>query len=273
MDWKRVLSAVILGGVLAAPLRAADLTPRTIAAFERYERLTEARMAAEIDRFLRVDRLDPAARRTVLDKLRAGEVTIDRLETKDGGRAIDVPDGMIHHWSGTVFVPGAHLDQAVALMQDYDRHADVYRPAVARSKTLERNGDRFRVFLRFYMKKVIAVTVDTESVAEFSRPGADRAASRIQSTRIAEVEGAGTPKERELPVGRDGGYLWRLNTYWRFLERDGGTYIECESITLTRDIPFGFGWLIGPFVTSLPRESLTFTLGTTRKTLLGSVSR
>ena len=69
-------------------------------------------------------------------------------------------------------------------------------------------------------------------------------------------------------MGRDGGYLWRLYTYWRMLERDGGTYVQCESITLTRGIPMGLGWLVGPFVTSIPRESLTFTLETTRATLL-----
>ena len=77
----------------------------------------------------------------------------------------------------------------------------------------------------------------------------------------------GTPHERERPVGRDGGYLWRLYTYWRFLERDGGTYVQCEAMSLTRGIPFALGWLIGPFVTSIPRESLAFTLETTRKTL------
>jgi hypothetical protein len=125
----------------------------------------------------------------------------------------------------------------------------------------------FRVHLRFFMKKVITVVVNSEHEARFSSPARDRAESRIYSTRIAEVESPDTPSEREKPVGRDGGYLWRLNTYWRFLERDGGTYIQCEAISLTRGIPFGLGWVVGPFVTSIPRESLTFTLETTRKAL------
>jgi hypothetical protein len=86
------------------------------------------------------------------------------------------------------------------------------------------------------------------------------------------VADPGTPQERERPVGQDGGYLWRLYTYWRFLERDGGTYVQCEAISLTRGIPFALGWLVGPFVTSIPRESLTFTLETTRKTLAGGRS-
>jgi hypothetical protein len=114
---------------------------------------------------------------------------------------------------------------------------------------------------------VIAVVVNSEHEARFYRPGPGRVSGRIHSTRINEVEDPGTPSEREKPVGRDGGYLWRLNTYWRLVERDGGVYVECESVTLTRDIPIGFGWLIKPFVTSIPRESLEFTLNITRKSL------
>ena len=56
------------------------------------------------------------------------------------------------------------------------------------------------------------------------------------------------------------GFLWRFNNYCSLEERDGGTYIQCESLSLTRDIPSGLGWLVKPFVTSIPKESLEFTL-------------
>ena len=108
------------------------------------------------------------------------------------------------------------------------------------------------------MKKVITVVVDTENEARFERPEPDRAQSRIYSLRVAEVANPGTAQERQQPVGHDGGFLWRLYTYWRFLERDGGVYVQCEAISLTRGIPFALGWLIGPFVNSIPRESLAF---------------
>jgi len=256
--------------LLAAPLGAAELQPRTVAAFDRYVRVTEDRMARELDderRFLLVDSFDEPRRRAALDRLRRGELIIERLQTQDAGKTIDMPGGMLHHWIGAVFVPAASVDEALALMQDYNRHATVFRPAVAQSRLLSRDGDLYRVYLRFFMKKIITVVVNTEHEARFTRVHPGRAFSRIYSTRIAEVEDAGTPQEREKPVGRDGGYLWRLFTYWRFLERDGGTYIQCESISLTRGIPAGFGWLVGPFVTSIPRESLTFTLERARTTL------
>jgi hypothetical protein len=252
----------ISGVICGARVQGAELQPKTVAAFDRYVKATEARITTEQadgGPFLH-GRLDTA-------KLRAGELAIDRVETREQNREIEIPDGIVHHWVGTVFVPGVTVGQAVALLQDYDRHAAIYAPNVARSKLVSKNGDEFRVYLRFYMKKVLTVVVNSDHDARFHFPAPDRAASRIISTRIAEVEDPDTKREREKPVGNDGGYLWRLNSYWRFLERDGGTYVQCESISLTRGIPFLVKYVVGPFVNSIPRETLTFTLETTRKTL------
>jgi hypothetical protein len=260
-----VVMALVYGQSPA--LHAADLKAPTVAAFDRYVALTEQRLSAADQPFLWVDAKPSSQRQSMLRSLQTGGLVMEPVTTRDGTRTIDVPDGMIHHWIGVVFVPGTTLSAAVALLQDYDRHHEIYKPNVADSRVLSHDGDRFRVRLRFFMKKVITVVVNTDNDARFFRDGPDRASSRIHSTRIAEVENAGATTERELPVGHDGGYLWRLNSYWRFLERDGGVYIQCESITLTRDIPTGVGWLVRPFVTSLPRETLTFTLTTTRQAL------
>lgn len=248
----------------------AELRPNTLAAFDRYVRVAEARMASDPpdrERFLLVDRKADRDRQAALERLQAGDVVMERLREREGGRELEAPDGLVHHWAGTIFLSGVHLAQAVSLMQDYDRHSTVFSPAVVRSKLLSRDGDRFEVALRFHMKKIVSVTVDTENDARFTTYGPDRVSSAIRSLRVQEVEAPGTSTERLKPDGEGGGYLWRLNTYWRYLERDGGTYVQCESITLSRDIPFGFGWLIGPFVTSIPRESLTFTMEALRKAL------
>ena len=224
-------------------------------------------MSTEVTRpeaFLWADTVEPALRQDVMAKLRRGEVVTERLRLSE---KIDVPDGLIHHWVGTIFVPGVHAQKAVALLQDYDRHASIFSPNVVQSKTLEHQDERFRIFLRFYMKKMISATINTEHEARFVTVAPDRVYSMIHSTRVAEVEDAGTPREHELPPGKGHGFMWRLNTYWRFLERDGGTYIQCESITLSRDVPFGLGWIIKPFVTEIPMESLSFTLQRTRAAL------
>jgi hypothetical protein len=265
---KHAAAVLVCLVALVAPLEAADLSPKTLAAFDAYVRIAERRMAQEVQRptgFLWPDALGSSRRQDVLARLQRGEVVVDRLRL-DG--STDVPDGLLHHWIGEAFVPGAHVKEAVALMQDYDRHSSLFQPNVVQSKVLERRGDTFRIFLRFYMKKVIAVTLNTEHEAQFTTLGPDRAYSSIHSTRVAEVIDAGTPNEREEQPGQGHGFMWRLNTYWRFLERDGGTYVQCESITLSRDVPFGLGWLIKPFVTEVPKESLTFTLDRVRRSLV-----
>ncbi len=257
--------AGLLVAVLAVTVAAADLSTRTAVNFERYVRLTETRL----DRgpFLWLDSLQPQEQQARRDELRRNALIIEKQTTRDAGTDIDVPDGLVHHWLGLAFVPGATIDEALALLQDYNTHQQIYSPVVARSRLISRNGDTFRFFLRFNMKKVITVVVNSDHEARFTRLAADRAEGRIHSTRIQEVENPDTPTERELPVGHDGGYLWRLNTYWRLLQRDGGVYLQCESVSLTRGIPLGLGWVVGPFVTSIPKESLTFTLETTRNRL------
>jgi hypothetical protein len=260
--------ALALAGTTPA---VADLQQKTVDAFDRYVRLSESRMDVDEQTdqgFLYIDRLAPQQRAAADREARGAVPFMARLETRDGGRRIDAPEGLIHNWVGVIFMPGVTVDQAVALMQAYDRHADVFAPMIVRSKQLAHDGDRFRFYLRFYVKKVIAVTTDTEHEAVFGRPAPNRAFSRLHSTRVVEVENAGTPTERAKPVGGGRGFLWRLNTYWRFAARDGGTWVQCESITLTRSIPTGLGWLIGRFVTEIPKESLTFTLSTARKALV-----
>jgi hypothetical protein len=136
---------------------------------------------------------------------------------------------------------------------------------VERSKIESHDGDYFRVFLRFRRHKVITVVLNTEHEVSYFRDAPGRAHSRSSAVRIAEVENPSKSDEREKPPGNDGGYLWRMETWWRMEERDGGVYVQSEVASLTRDIPTGLGWLVGPFVTSIPKETLAFTLGATRK--------
>ena len=167
-------AAVALALVLSTrPAPAADLQQKTVDAFDRYVRLSEARMDVEErgdTRFLYTDGLAPAEKAAAEHEARSTVPFMARMETREGGRRIEVPDGLVHHWVGVVFMPGVTVDQTVALMQAYDRHADIFAPVIVRSKLLARDGDRFRFYLRFYVKKVIGVTSDTEHEAVFGRP-------------------------------------------------------------------------------------------------------
>jgi hypothetical protein len=184
------------------------------------------------------------------------------------GKALEVPDGIIHHWLGVVFIPGVTLEQTVRLLQDYENHAKYYAPDVKRSRLVERKGNSFRCYLRFYKKKVFTVVLDTEHEAVYETLSPVRAVSHSRTTRVNEVENHDEPYERLKPEGQDGGFLWRLDTYWRMEQKDGGVYLQCEGLTLTRDIPLLLKPIIGPYVTSVPKESLLDTLGNTRKALL-----
>ena len=121
--------------------------------------------------FIWVDGLPETEQHLRRQELQRGSALIERVTTVDGGKDISIPDGLVHHWMGLLFVPGATLDSGLALLQDYDRHAEIYRPAVARSRLLARDGDMFRVYLRFFMKKGITVVVNSENDAYFTRDG------------------------------------------------------------------------------------------------------
>ena len=260
----------------ASNLPGAELKPATAAAFDRYVQATQARIDRELARpggFLYIEGLAPARRDEVLHNLREGGIYIERLETRDAaGNEIEIPDGLVHHWIGAVFVPGSTVAQAIALAQDYNHHQDTYRPEVIGSRLERRNGNDFKVYYRLRKQKVITVTLNTWHDVEYFRVDDSHWHGRSASMRIAEVADAGQAGEHELPVGNDGGFLWRLDSWWRYEQMEGGDAIEAESVSLTRDIPTGLGWLIGPFVTSIPKESLRMTLENTRQALRARAS-
>jgi len=111
---------------------------------------------------------------------------------------------------------------------------------------------------------VITVVLNTEHEVQYFQDAPGRAHSRSSAVRIAEVEDAGKSDEREKAPGDDGGFMWRMETWWRMEERDSGVYLQSEVASLTRDIPMALAWMIKPFVTDIPRDSLTFTLQATR---------
>jgi hypothetical protein len=255
---------------LPVPVDAADLQPQVAQAYDRYIELTGAQVTAELAQsgpYLWVERLPPAQRASDEAQLKNGELVIERLETLDSGKAIAAPGGIIHHWIGTVFVPGATLAQTISFMEDYDHKTEYFQPDIVRSKILRHEGDDYFVNLRFYKKKIITTVIDTDQEIHYHFIDATHAYSRSRTTRVQEVDNVGKSDEKLEAEGHDRGFMWRMNTYWRFEEKDGGTYVECQAISLTRDIPTGLGWMVGSFVSSVPRESLTFTLTTARDAL------
>ena len=249
---------IALAALLALPARAAELKPETVEAFDRYIRETEQRLA-DSKIFLWADENADRARR-----VKAGEVVVEPFRAK---AVIPVPGGLVHDWVGSVFIPGATVERTLAMAQDYDHHKDVYKPEVIGSRLISHTGNDFHIYLRLLKKKVITVVLASEHDVKYTPLDNTRWRSVSRTTKIAEVEKAGKPEEREKPPGTGEGFLWKLNSYWRFEERDGGTWLECEAISLTRDVPIGLGWIVEPIIRDLPKESLANTLRLTRAAL------
>ena len=254
----------------APPCQPAQLGAETVRAFDRYVSARETRMEEDAGKgaFLSLDLLPEEARTASYAQLKNGAVLIRKSQEHDSSADVSVPGGLIHDWTGLIFVPGASLKQTLALLQDYDHDEQYYRPDVVKSKLLERSGDEFRVSLRLRKVYVVETVFDTEYDVRYVLLDQTHAYSRSYSTRIAEVENPHHPGERENPPGEDHGFLWRLYSYWRFLQADGGTYVQCEAISLTRGMPVGLGWIVRPFIEKIPAESLRFTLTATRDALL-----
>ena len=273
-----LLGMLMLHQMTAQVARAGEpalprLKTETEEAFNRYLKLVEARNEGELKRgmeLLWIDGLAEEQRAEAYAALKRGEVKLLKLEIRDSVKSIPCPGGLIHHWTGVVFIPGAKLEDALSVLEDYDKHSVYYAPDVERSKIESRAGDHFRIFLRFRRHKVITVVLNTEHEVQYFHDAPGRAHSRSSAVRIAEVENAGKGDEREKTPGDDSGFLWRMETWWRMEERDGGVYVQSEVASLTRDIPAVLAWMIGPFVTGIPKETLTFTLEATRKAVEAS---
>ena len=246
--------------LLAAPdLSAAELQSKTLLGWQKYLRLTEERVERELGR----DRWEDP------EQAGGGNIQLVRMQTLDNsGRPVTVDGGMIHHWKGSVFIPGVTLEEVLKFVQNYGQHYRFFRE-VEQSRLISRQGETFRIFYRLRYKKFTVTTVyNTEHTVVHRRHGPRRASSRSVASRIAELEAPGTPAEKEKPVGQGRGFLWRVNGYWRFAERPGaGVVVQWESVSLSRRIPLGLAWLVKRFVESVPRESLVSTLSSIRETL------
>lgn len=265
-----LFGTLVLFALLVAPTaHGAELGPETLKAWNTYVALTERRISQEIKdgrKFLIRDFKSPAEAVKLQEVLKTGGVYIERMQTRSGNREIDVDGGIIHHWYGSIFIPNMTAPRLLRWVQNYDQHHR-YFEEVKDSKRVSRNGDAFEIFLHLVRTKVITVHYDTWHSVTFQQHDERRTSSRSISTRILEIENAGTPQQKAKPEGKDNGYFWRTNSYWRYLEAEGGVLVECESVSLSRGLPRLIGWLPGlrGFVESVPRESLDSMLTSIRK--------
>jgi putative flippase GtrA len=246
-----------------APVKAADLQPETIQAWRSAVEVTENRISKELSSqrgFLAFDFLDPKNAAQERQAVLAGEIRIIQVDTT---KDLRVPSGMIHHWRGSVFIPGVPLDFILSRVKNPNLE-DTKQEDVLDSRILERDPDGLKLYLKLQRSKIVTVVYNTEHVVRYKKLGPCEESSSSFATKIAEVERTGNNKEREKPEGHDRGFLWRMNSYWRFQQVEGGVIVECESMTLSRSIPSFLEYFVRPLINSTARESMHRTLESMR---------
>ncbi len=247
-------TSLLLGLVLVASTTApAQPSSAAVSAFDSYVVAVESRLAQRhrsTNAFL-ISEADAGLRR--------GDLIVEKLTPAKA----DLPGALLHHWRGTAFAPGATAADFEHLMRDFSAYPQHFSPQVLRAALLTQHDDHLQASMRVRQRHVITVVMDTAYDITFGRLDPEHGYSISRSIRISEIESPGTQAERALAPDEEHGFLWRQNTYWTYEQRDGGLYLQIESISLSRSIPRGLAWAIRPFVESVPRESLEFALRST----------
>lgn len=247
-----VALALLLGGVV---LRADEVSAPVIAFFERYVAACETRMLRDRtrQRLLWLDGL-PEARRAAIDRrLRRGDVVTESLREADGGRTPRWADAVFLHAVAIVWLPGATRDAAVSMLQDYDHHAELFAPTIRRSHVVGHDGEATIVAGQFAHRAVVTIVYNAEIEARCQTLSARQTDCRSVSRRGAMVADAGTPAEREKGFRGDARKQWFLRSYYRVEERDGGTYVEHETLFVCPPLPLVVR-LFSPIVRDVPAE-------------------
>jgi hypothetical protein len=247
---------------------AADLKPQTLQAWEAYLQAAKARHhqhLADGTSFLSIDS-DPA----ISAKLRQGEIIVSPASPK---APVKVPSGLIHDWAGAIFIPNASIGDVMRVVRDYDHYQAIYHPNVVGSKPIAmgESEDRFSMVIMnksFFAKSAL----DSDYRSTFVRIDDQHCYSTSETTRVQEVADYGAASQHLLPEEHGTGIIWRLYSFARLEERDGGVYIELEAIALSRDIPAALRLVVDPIVRRVSRSSLETSLQQTADAVRASAT-
>jgi hypothetical protein len=239
-------AVLIAAGIGLAAGGPVELQRPTVNAYDAY--VARAREA-----FLERVHSDHAAATVAGDK-RAG-----RDRQAPNGRIEKVAGGLVHHWRGSIHIPGVALARVLDVSRKYEAYPEIH-PAVVESRVLSRDGDRFVVVTRVKGGSGgVTAVLQCRSVVTYDI-GATSAYSIGTTEEIREVVHAGLPDERLLPLGRDNGYLWRAHTFTRFVARERGVDVELETLGLSRRFPRLLTWILDPIARSVGRKSVESAL-------------
>jgi hypothetical protein len=195
-------------------------------------------------------------------RARQGEVLAESAQSLGLRPGIAVPDGQVQHWVGAAYLQNATIGAVLPRLQNYNNRSRYLIPEIVHSRLKDRQGDVFLVYLRLAEKAILSGVFDLDLRIVYRTDMPRRLAIESRSIGVVAVSDAFAPVGS---AGKDQGLLWALNHYWRVLEMDGGLYVECEALVLSRPTPFTLGWIARPIIARAARDSLIRTIrGTIR---------
>jgi hypothetical protein len=243
--------ALSMSGALAA-----NLKPETTAAWDTYVDAARARFHARAPSgrpFLESDEIAGQVAR-----LRSGEIIVSPISANI---PTHVSSGLIHDWIGAAFIPNVELTEAMVVLRDYQRYRDIYAPTVIESKAVATSEAEDRFSMVLMNRSLISKTaLDSNYKATYTKVNDHRWYSIAETVGIREIANYGTGTQRRLPLDEGTGLIWRMLNFVRFEERDGGVYMEVETIALSRDVPVSLRWVLNPIIRHVSRESLTTSM-------------
>jgi hypothetical protein len=265
---KRLLSGFMSGLFLLSvlPCRASagalstHLDPQTITDFQAYARVVEQNLSQHwsADR----DSLEIESSPEQMKKVLKGQIVVRPSIRKT---PVGIYDGLVHDWTGDVFIPNTSIDKVIMMLQDFDHDAQMF-PEILRSHLILKDHNHVTGYWRVERKTALVdLVLDVYNDTQYKEVAGGRWICEAYADRIQQVEDAGTAREKLLPAGEGYGFLWRMNNYWIFEARDGGVLTECRNLSLSRTIPGAVAWMINPIVKEQPRVSMTSTMQSTRK--------
>jgi hypothetical protein len=252
----RTLMAALCASLCNLPAVAAP-PAATLSAFNRYAAVVEDRIRSDSStaNFLRV--LPDESKR---ERVRKGEVLVESAQGLGVRPDIAIPNGQIQHWVGAAFLQDATIDGILPRLRNYDNRSRYMMPEIIASRLTDRQGDVFQVYLRLVEKAILSGVFDLNLRVLYQTEGTGRLAIESRSVSVVAVSDASAPVGS---AAKDQGLLWALYHYWRILQMDGGLYVECEALVLSRPTPFMLGWIARPVIARAARESLIRTVHAT----------
>jgi hypothetical protein len=252
---------VLLGSFSASPaVLSTHLDPQTDKEFQAYIDSAETQLNqrwSDPNKSLEIESSPEDLKRVM-----SGEIIVHPTVPNT---PTEVYDGLVHDWTGDVFIPNTSIAKLIALLQDFDHHAALY-PEIRRSRLLRKDNNHVTGYLRVEQKSgVIDIVLDVYNDTRYRQVAGGRWVSESHTEKIQQVLDAGTTREKLLPPGEGYGFLWRMNNYWIFEARDGGVLMECRNISLSRSVPSAVAWMVNPIIKEQPKISMTSTLSSTRK--------